>query len=153
MKKNDLARLVKKRKSTREISGELGKSQTAIRYWLKKHGLETDPQKPVIYNCPCGETKSKNFYGRKTRICKTCHNQYTIQKGQEKKAKGVELLGGKCQSCGYHKCIQALEFHHTDPKKKDVNFVSFRGWSWERIKKELKACELLCSNCHAEIHA
>lgn len=27
----------------------------------------------------------------------------------------IAYKGGKCQCCGYDKCIQALEFHHIDP--------------------------------------
>ena len=153
MKKAELNRLVKRGKSTREIARELDKSQTTIRYWLEKYRLATNSQKPVVHKCSCGETDPKNFYGRKLRVCKVCHNMYTIHKGQENKKKGVIFLGGKCQQCGYKKCVQALDFHHTDPKKKDINFTSFRGWSWKRLEKELQTCMLLCRNCHAELHA
>jgi len=27
----------------------------------------------------------------------------------------VQYKGGKCERCGYNKCIRALEFHHLDP--------------------------------------
>lgn len=35
------------------------------------------------------------------------------------KLQAVKLLGGKCSICGYSKCIDALEFHHKNPKEKD----------------------------------
>ncbi len=55
-------------------------------------------------------------------------------------------------SCGYNKCLSALEFHHIDPLKKDFNISQFRTTSFESIKKELDKCDLLCANCHREIH-
>ena len=27
----------------------------------------------------------------------------------------VQYKGGKCERCGYNRCIRALEFHHLDP--------------------------------------
>lgn len=69
------------------------------------------------------------------------------------KAKGVEYLGGRCSVCGYDKSLSALEFHHKDPKKKDRGIkLSSNTMSWERMKRELDKCVLLCSNCHAEAH-
>lgn len=70
---------------------------------------------------------------------------------REKKRELVEYKGGKCDECGYNKCIEALEFHHTDPKKKDFN-VSSHSYSSERMKNEADKCRLLCSNCHKEEH-
>ncbi len=68
--------------------------------------------------------------------------------------KAIEYAGGKCQKCGYNKCINALTFHHINPKEKEFG-ISARGLtrSWDKIKKEIEKCKLLCMNCHAEIHA
>ena len=64
-----------------------------------------------------------------------------------------EYKGGKCILCGYKKSQRALSFHHLNPKEKDFD-LSSRGLtrSWERIKKEIDKCVLLCANCHMEIH-
>jgi len=66
----------------------------------------------------------------------------------------VDYKGEKCQCCGYDKYIGALEFHHIDPNEKDFS-LSHRGYcySWDKVKKELDKCILVCSNCHREIHA
>lgn len=66
----------------------------------------------------------------------------------------IEYKGSKCHSCGYEKCIDALEFHHTDSSKKDFG-ISSKGYtrSWEKVKEELEKCMLLCANCHRELHA
>jgi hypothetical protein len=58
----------------------------------------------------------------------------------------------KCSSCGYDKYKEALDIHHLDPKIKDKNFSSMRGWSIDRITNELKNCILLCKNCHTAYH-
>jgi len=64
-----------------------------------------------------------------------------------------EYKGGKCVVCGYKKCQRALSFHHINPKKKNFD-LSSRGLtrSWERIKKEIDKCVLICANCHMEVH-
>ena len=38
----------------------------------------------------------------------------------------VDHKGGKCERCGYMKCIDALEFHHIDDTKKDFS-ISQKG--------------------------
>ena len=56
--------------------------------------------------------------------------------------------------CGYDRCIEALEFHHIDPTKKDFG-ISSKGYarSWEKVKNEIERCVLLCANCHRGFHA
>lgn len=66
----------------------------------------------------------------------------------------IDLKGGHCALCGYRKWIGALEFHHPDPHKKDFS-ISTDGMtrSWERVRREVEKCVLLCANCHREVHA
>lgn len=66
----------------------------------------------------------------------------------------TDLLGGKCYFCGYKRCIMALEFHHIDESKKKFG-ISHKGFtrSWEKLKREVQKCILVCANCHREIHA
>ncbi|MDP3995845.1 MAG: hypothetical protein Q8P74_01195 [bacterium] len=65
----------------------------------------------------------------------------------------IEYKGGRCVLCGYDKCIQALDFHHIGGKGKDFG-ISDKGYtrSWERVKKEIDKCILVCANCHRELH-
>jgi DNA-binding CsgD family transcriptional regulator len=67
------------------------------------------------------------------------------------KQKLVDYKGGECCRCGYKKETKALTFHHLEPNKKDFN-ISGKSWSFERLKKEVDKCILLCANCHIEIH-
>tara|TARA_Y100000310_G_scaffold56232_1_gene51557 strand:+ start:9789 stop:10259 length:471 start_codon:yes stop_codon:yes gene_type:complete len=71
---------------------------------------------------------------------------------KERKEKLIELKGGKCK-CGYNKCIASLEFHHRDPEEKEFN-LNAGGLlkPWNRVLKEADKCDLLCANCHAELH-
>lgn len=64
-----------------------------------------------------------------------------------------EFLGNKCFICGYNKCVQALDFHHINPKDKSFQLASNFNKKWETIFGELKKCVLLCSNCHREVEA
>lgn len=69
------------------------------------------------------------------------------------KERGVYVLGGKCQICGYDKAITALEYHHVNPEEKEMSFGNNANRSWADTRKELKKCILLCANCHREVHA
>jgi len=57
-----------------------------------------------------------------------------------------------CIICGYNKCITALEFHHPGKKKDNISKLMGGGYSLARIKEELKRCDIVCANCHREIH-
>jgi 5-methylcytosine-specific restriction endonuclease McrA len=72
---------------------------------------------------------------------------------QSRKHKLVELAGGRCVECGYNRCVGALTFHHLVSAKKRFPISMAYGWSMDKVKRELKKCALLCSNCHHEIHA
>ena len=78
-----------------------------------------------------------------------------VQRRREKvRLMAVEYKGGRCQVCGYERCLEALEFHHLDPTQKDFG-ISHKGYtrSWEKVKEEVDKCILLCANCHREFHA
>jgi hypothetical protein len=84
--------------------------------------------------------------------------EYLIKAVQRRREKvrqmAVEYKGSSCEICNYNRCINALEFHHLDPTKKDFG-ISAKGYarSWEKVKSEIKKCVLLCANCHREFHA
>jgi len=86
--------------------------------------------------------------------CRKCSSEAVQKRRYIIKEQAVEYKGGKCEICGYDKCIDALEFHHLNPTQKDFG-ISNKGYtrSWDNVKKELDKCILVCSNCHKEIHA
>lgn len=85
-------------------------------------------------------------------MCGKCANQRVIAKGRLNRRKALDHLGGACRICGYKQYECALDVHHLNPKVKDANFASMRGWSWPRLSKELEGCILLCKNCHSALH-
>ncbi len=64
----------------------------------------------------------------------------------------INYKGGKCQICGYNKCVGALDLHHVKGVKKFTMGNDGYTHSWNEIKNELNKCILVCSNCHREIH-
>jgi hypothetical protein len=66
----------------------------------------------------------------------------------------VDAFNSRCGTCGYDKCVEALELHHLDPKEKEFSFGAIRAnpVSWEKIIIEMRKCVLLCANCHREVH-
>ena len=91
--------------------------------------------------------------GESTRINnETRKHQKTILR-RSMKLQAIKLLGGKCFICGYNKCVDALEFHHENPKEKDFKLGSENTMSWKEYKREALKCKLVCSNCHKEIHS
>ena len=81
--------------------------------------------------------------------------EYQRLRGLKRKLYLVELRGGSCESCGYHKNIAAFDFHHKDPSEKDfqLDIRKLANISMEKLLVEFEKCELLCANCHREKHA
>ncbi len=105
------------------------------------------------YTCrDCGVDGESNFYKSQRYYCKPCWNKRTAQAGKDNVKRLKEEFGGKCVRCGYDKCFDALEFHHVDPTLKEFHLGEARGYNFERLKKEMNKCLLVCRNCHAELH-
>jgi hypothetical protein len=107
----------------------------------------------------CKEIKTPaEFYVRSDATCcysecKKCMMVRTKERFHQIKREAIEYKGGQCSVCGYNKCLAALEFHHRDPEEKDFEIGSTRGKSWSSIKAEIDKCDLLCANCHRELHS
>jgi len=153
-----LKKLVDEGLSTYKIAQKLNCGQTTVRYWLRKLKLTN---KINLTCCIC----LTDLTGKRTKfcsaVCKTkFHNtknySYKAQteRGRKRKIILVELKGGCCKSCGYTKNYAALQFHHTDPTKKehglDLRKLSNSTFKW--CLDEVEKCELLCANCHTETH-
>ena len=108
---------------------------------------------------------SSPLRGRQTmfcgRRCKNLNTNYHHQSYERQRERGrarkltlIHQLGGHCERCGYQRNHGALEFHHRDPsqKKFQLDMRSLANLSWDQILVESSKCQLLCSNCHAELH-
>lgn len=106
----------------------------------------------VIAKCERhGETEHAIYSGKLK--CKKCMVEYDYQKRHRIKEKLVEYKGGKCEICGYNKCLNALDFHHRNPEEKEfaLNTANYNK-SLDILKKEVDKCILVCATCHREIH-
>ena len=117
-------------------------------FWGNKR-VSGNPRKTKKRRFVCAGCNKEVYQKTNGRFCVTCKSKkYRIKK----KLKAIEFLGGKCEECGYDKCVKALDFHHKN--KDEKSFGLSNNWTkpWEVIEKELKKCSLLCCRCHTELH-
>ena len=122
---------------------------------------------------PFGQRNTKKLHRKERDItCNTCGKKFDYQRGRNshvkcnnclqaqswkkrkksKKERLVEYKGGKCMQCGYNKYYQVLTFHHRDPLTKKFNISCNYCRRWEVLVEEADKCDLLCHNCHTELH-
>ena len=163
--------------SYNEIKSELNCTKSIISYHCNRYGLgNPDSGQPLTddiieqlneyYKSHTVKETCEKFNISKTTLHKyTLNNPYlsdNVRKQrnyehvrthrQKIKEKSVEYKGGKCEQCGYNKCVKALEFHHLNPDNKDFTVSSYSKLSWDKVQKELDKCAMVCANCHREIH-
>lgn len=132
----------------------LAKATTEVRIL---HHTQIMTQREIRHCEKHGDTEFAKCKAGKEGIrwrCMKCQVQATQKRRDKVKYMSVAYKGGKCQCCGYNKCIGALEFHHVDPTQKDFG-ISSKGYtrSWDKVKEEIGKCVLVCANCHREIHS
>jgi hypothetical protein len=91
----------------------------------------------------------QNRTGHTLTACNSCcvnNRRFSVME------KCYEYLGGKCKVCGYNKSKRALSFHHRNPLEKLFSISGNTCRKWDVIKKELDKCDLMCANCHLELH-
>lgn len=87
---------------------------------------------------------------RKGKEFKTKRNKKRKENLKKRTQYAIKYLGGKCQKCGYNGI--ALTFHHRNPKEKAFDIGRIKDYNEKIFNKELDKCDLLCFNCHMEIH-
>ena len=111
------------------------------------------------------KTCNTPLVGRQTKFCSaickgkftnTKHQNYATQqkRGQDRKIALLEMKGSCCELCGYKKNLSALCFHHINPATKSfqIDIRKCSNSSWQQLVIEAEKCQLLCLNCHAEVH-
>lgn len=158
-------------KTYKEISLELNCTVSTVSYHCKINKLDgesnrlTDEDKIELQKLydeigslkKVAKLKGRSFetvqkyVKQKEKTRKMSNSEAVIDWRKRKKIELVEYKGGKCEICGYNKSVNALQFHHKNPNDKDFT-VSGKSLSFEKLKKEVDKCVLVCANCHAEIH-
>ena len=74
--------------------------------------------------------------------------EYIKARKHARRAKLVEMLGGKCVRCG---STEDLELDHVDPSTKAFNVCADLTRAWDDLVAEAMKCQLLCRDpCHIQ---
>ena len=165
--------------SYKKIADELKCSKATISYHCQRNSINniglrrlplTDKEINEIkeyYKTHTAKDTSEKYDVSLTTIKTYVDNKRTVLSNEEKikhhyiniknfrqrmKIKAVEYKGGKCIRCGYDKCMRSLTFHHRNPNEKEFGIGTYSNLGWNAVKKELDKCDLLCNNCHGEVH-
>lgn len=106
--------------------------------------------------CPiCGEIFTYQNKGGNRKYCFNCSpiTKNPTDKFIAFKRNWIKSHGNGCNICGYNKCIDALDFHHIDPRTKKFSISNTGHHGIDELKEEAEKCIILCANCHREIHA
>lgn len=88
-------------------------------------------------------------------VCKKCERASLAHYSRQRRIKAFKQFNEECADCGVKSNKDnyvIFDFHHLDPKKKEMSFQSGRYVSNKRYFEELKKCIMLCSNCHRIRH-
>jgi|ERR1035437_1774692 hypothetical protein len=105
---------------------------------------------------PLNKTKIKKclicYKQCQKNICGTCN---TNLRRYRVKLLAVEYLGNKCNRCNWSGDLSGFDIHHKNPKEKEFNpsAVYLANMSWDKVKKEIDKCELLCALCYRKEHS
>jgi transposase len=170
LEREALESLVKSGSSLADIAQTVERSKATVRHWLRRYDLRTHaPQgapcrdgviqartealPKAIIVCPRHGAVEHIRESRGYYRCRQCRIEAVVRRRRRVKQTLVAEAGGRCQICGYSRCLAALQFHHLDPSAKEFS-VSRRGaHSIAELRAEVHKCVLLCSNCHAEVEA
>lgn len=113
----------------------------------------------------CGVVKDRQHYTQKlhkngrhysTTYCKPCtaklHSGRNRINRLKAKQEWIEKFGGKCLDCSNKFPICVYEFHHLNPKDKDISPGQLFVMKKSKQESELAKCVMLCANCHRIRH-
>lgn len=101
-------------------------------------------------------------------ICRTCQAKYRKKHYADNKQKYIDKAAAytekfkvwftelkskmSCKSCGENRWW-VLDFHHRNPAEKEEELSTLiRKCSKKKIEAELAKCDVLCANCHRDLH-
>ena len=132
-----------------EISEKLGRTIRSIQRKAQGMGISRPRKKFDGEKLRIRQKRANDkFYGLNSKKI------YARKKKRRHRMKEelIFLKGGKCELCGYGKCISALEFHHNGQGKDGHLSTIIKNASKQKALKEVEKCILLCANCHREAH-
>ena len=104
------------------------------------------------YNCKeCNKVSRKTSYDKNVKYYRDkAKSRRKIHAKQYEEYKKTLC----CEVCGESESV-CLDFHHKNPKEKEFNIALLKNTtgSFEKTKKEIEKCAVLCANCHRKVHA
>lgn len=87
--------------------------------------------------------KNKDYFYSKANISRIRNQNFIFEIKKQ----------AKCKICQFNK-TECLEFHHKNIKEKTHNIseMVLHGFALDKIKKEIEKCDIICRNCHKDIH-
>jgi len=149
-------------RTQKDINNNIKKPEEDYKYTEEEEAEEIDPiHSKTCTGTLCGGKKRnhKKFYKRKYGHCSRCikcfnYNNMLIRRKNAKMIDDEKLKIGKCNECSIQVTVETLccfDFDHLDQETKTCTMASLRLISRhidEKIKTELKKCQLLCCKCH-----
>lgn len=139
--------------------------------FIRSNGNGNNKRKHCLKCVPAGMSYGSLFsLNGKEFICKKCGKPFIYRAGRHTNSKVClyccrrkyrdrnnafidSIKKSGCIICGYKQCSDALVFHHRDLNEKDFSISKGASKSLESVKAEINKCIVICSNCHAEVHA
>lgn len=98
----------------------------------------------------------KNPFDPRAKLVRRKHYYKNKQKYLEQKEKRkqlakdliIELKSVPCADCGQTYPPYVMDFDHQEDKEFIIALAPTKGYSLERIRREVEKCEIVCSNCH-----
>lgn len=104
---------------------------------------------------PCKDSYTKEYVSLNKERCAAANTRRRNERKAQLQSRidGYKLALG-CKTCGYAGCPSALEAHHPhDDKEYTISYLVKSGFAWDTVLTELAKCEIICANCHRELHA
>lgn len=113
----------------------------------ENHKKELDKCILLCHNC---HTKIHNSL----RLLENKVQGKQSEKGQRIRRLLIEEKGSSCIKCHITGINDIFAFHHrvSEEKEFEIDARTCNGYKYERLVKEASKCDLMCHNCHMEIH-
>jgi hypothetical protein len=170
MERERLTRMVEDGIRVSAIARAMGAPRSTTRYWLRKYGLspvsgraqalDRPTKNGARYHGSCsmhGDTifvVRANGTGNTSRVryrCVKCELDVVDARRRNRREDAYASRGYQCRKCKSVLPSAVLEWHHREPDDKVANVNTLLNSSHDRFWAEVKKCDLLCANCHAEV--